>query len=81
MQFHHLFRMVKTAGLHLICIKSYSKNTHTSFNLKWILVILFDILPKNDFLKQFQYSIFTFIVKNFEKMYLCNSRTKKTKER
>ncbi len=38
MQFHLLFRMVKTRGLHLIPIESYFKNTHSSFNLKWTLV-------------------------------------------
>ncbi len=29
--------MVKTAGLQLVPIKSYSKNNHPSFNLKWTL--------------------------------------------
>jgi hypothetical protein len=38
MQFHFLFRTVKTAGPHLIPIKSYSKNTHPSSFLKWIIV-------------------------------------------
>ncbi len=40
MQFHFLFRTVKTAGPHLIPIKSYSKNTHPSSFLKWIIVML-----------------------------------------
>ncbi len=38
MQFHFLFLTVKTAGPHLIPIKSYSKNTHPSSFLKWIIV-------------------------------------------
>jgi hypothetical protein len=38
MQFHFLFQTVKTAGPHLIPIKSYSKNTHPSSFLKWIIV-------------------------------------------
>ncbi len=38
-QFHFLFRTVKTAGPHLIPIKSYSKNTHPSSFLKWIIVL------------------------------------------
>jgi hypothetical protein len=37
MQFDLLFRTVKTAGLHLIPIKNYSKNTHPSSILKWII--------------------------------------------
>jgi hypothetical protein len=37
MQFHFLFRTVKTAGPHLISIKIYSKNTHLSSFLKWII--------------------------------------------
>ncbi len=41
MQFHFLFRTVKTAGPHLIPIKSYSKNTHPSSFLKWIIVCFF----------------------------------------
>jgi len=32
--------MVKTAGLYLIPIKSYSKNNYPSFNLKWTLVFV-----------------------------------------
>ena len=31
MQLHLLFRMVKTAALYLVSIKSYSKNTHSPF--------------------------------------------------
>ncbi len=38
MQFYFLFRTVKTTGPHLIPIKSYSKNTHLSSFLKWIIV-------------------------------------------
>jgi hypothetical protein len=38
MQFHFLFQTVKTAGPDLISIKSYSKNTHPSSFLKWIIV-------------------------------------------
>jgi hypothetical protein len=37
MQFHFLFLTVKTAGPHLIPIKSYSKNTHPSSFLKRII--------------------------------------------
>jgi hypothetical protein len=33
-----LFPTVKTAGLYHIPVKSYSKNTHGSSILKWILV-------------------------------------------
>jgi hypothetical protein len=32
---------MKTAGLHLIPIKSYKKNNHPCFNLKWTLVCNF----------------------------------------
>ena len=38
MQFHLLFRMVKTAGLHLIPIISYSKNGHPFFISERVLV-------------------------------------------
>ena len=31
------FRMLKTAGLYLVPIKSYSKNTHPPFVLEWAL--------------------------------------------
>ncbi len=41
-----LFPTVKTAALYLVPIKSYSKNTHGSSILKWILVKS-DILPKD----------------------------------
>ena len=30
--------MIKTAGLYHVPIKSYSKNTHPPFILKWILI-------------------------------------------
>ena len=32
--------MIKTAGLYHVPIKSYSKNTHPPFILKWILISL-----------------------------------------
>ncbi len=38
MQFPRLFPTVKTAALYLVPIRSYSKNTHTSFISKWIIV-------------------------------------------
>ena len=39
--FHFLFRMVKTEDLHLIPVKSYSKNTHPSSFLKCIIECCF----------------------------------------
>jgi hypothetical protein len=38
MRLNTLFPTVKTAALYHVLIKSYSKNTHVSSILKWILV-------------------------------------------
>jgi hypothetical protein len=46
MRLKSLFPAVKTAGLYRIPVKSYSKNTHGSSFLKWILVALTDYLNK-----------------------------------
>jgi hypothetical protein len=40
MQFHLHFQTATTAGHHLIPIKRYSKNTHPSSFLKWIIIVL-----------------------------------------
>ena len=37
MRLHLLFPTVKTAALHLVPIKSYSKNTHPPSFLKWAI--------------------------------------------
>jgi hypothetical protein len=37
MRLHLLFPTVKTAALYLASIKSYSKNTHAPFILKWAI--------------------------------------------
>ena len=39
MHFYLPLPTVKTAGLYLISIKSYSKNTHGHLSLKWTLVM------------------------------------------
>jgi hypothetical protein len=41
MRWISLFPTVKTAALYIVPIKSYSKNTHPAFFLKWAVVLLF----------------------------------------
>ena len=38
MRLHPLFPIVKTTALYLAPIKSYSKNTHAPFILKWAII-------------------------------------------
>ena len=45
---HLLFPMVKTTALYLAPIKSYSKNTHVPFILKWPTVIFKKISARSD---------------------------------
>jgi hypothetical protein len=40
MRLHPLFPMVKTAALYLVPVKSYSKNTHAPFILKWAIIFI-----------------------------------------
>ena len=57
MQFYRLFRTVKTVALYHVPIKIYSKNTHGSSILKWILVEEYKHMKKHEekkSLKKFQ---------------------------
>ena len=38
MRLYRFFPTVKTAGLYLVSIESYSKNTHGSYILKWVII-------------------------------------------
>jgi hypothetical protein len=58
MRLYLLFPTVKTAGLYLLPIKSYSKNTQGSSILKWIIIaIASGELDSQHFLSMMIYNI------------------------
>ena len=51
---------IKTAGLYHVPIKSYSKNTHRPFILKWITKINDQVIYENELLMLCTFAVRTF---------------------